>query len=277
MKTGPSAWWDESWNISAGCKPVGPECDNCYAAKLAGTLQQAAGASREVRALYDGIVEQVSGRWVFNGQTRLLPENHPTWNFPLVYPGADHPVLGPGKPSLVFVADMSDLLFRQPPWVIDKVVDTISASDHIGLLLTQRPGRMRAYFAAPCPPLTLGRQLECLWLGFTAGRQEVFNERWSHMRGLAENGWLVFVSIAPLLSAVTLPDDFLKLAKWVIAGGEQGASKDCRDLNLESARRIRDQCANAGVPFFFKQMSRKAPVPIDLMIRQFPRVERTPC
>ncbi len=35
-------------------------------------------------------------------------------------------------------------------------------------------------------------------------------------------------------------------------------------------RALRDQCAVAAVPFFMKQMTRKAPIPDDLMVRQFP-------
>lgn len=39
---------------------------------------------------------------------------------------------------------------------------------------------------------------------------------------------------------------------WVIAGGESGAGY--RPLDLDHARVLRDQCAAAGVPFFFKQV-----------------------
>jgi protein gp37 len=38
---------------------------------------------------------------------------------------------------------------------------------------------------------------------------------------------------------------------WVICGGESGAN--ARPMNPEWARSLRDQCARAGVPFFFKQ------------------------
>jgi protein gp37 len=279
METGPSAWWDQSWNPTAGCAPVDPDCANCYAAKQAGTIHQRAGAKREVRLLYDGITDLIDGRPVFNGRTTRLPPGHPSWVFPLIYPGAYRPVLGPNRPSLIFVGDMSDLFFRQPTRIIHKVVGTIAASRHIGLLLTGRPGRMRAYFTAPRTPLTLRRQQDCLWLGASAGFQAAFDARWPHLRTLAERGWLVFISVAPLREAVRLPPDLLALGDraWVIVAGEQGAHSDCRDLNANWARAIRDQCANAGVAFFFKQLSRKAAIPIDLMIRQFPRVERPPC
>jgi protein gp37 len=38
------------------------------------------------------------------------------------------------------------------------------------------------------------------------------------------------------------------------------------------ARAVRAQCRAAGVPLFVKQMSKKAPIPPDLLIRQFPAV-----
>jgi len=38
---------------------------------------------------------------------------------------------------------------------------------------------------------------------------------------------------------------------WVIAGGESGPG--ARPAKLEWFRSVRDQCAEAGVPFFFKQ------------------------
>ena len=205
METGPSAWWDQSWNPTAGCAPVDPDCANCYAAKQAGTIHQRAGAKREVRLLYDGITDLIDGRPVFNGRTTRLPPGHPSWSFPLIYPGAYRPVLGPNRPSLIFVGDMSDLFFRQPTRIIDKVVGTIAASPHIGLLLTRRAGRMRAYFTAPRTPLTLRRQQDCLWLGASAGFQAAFDARWPHLRTLAERGWLVFISVAPLREAVRLP------------------------------------------------------------------------
>ena len=38
---------------------------------------------------------------------------------------------------------------------------------------------------------------------------------------------------------------------WVIAGGESGPR--ARPMRIEWARELRDRCAEAGVPFFFKQ------------------------
>jgi len=33
---------------------------------------------------------------------------------------------------------------------------------------------------------------------------------------------------------------------------------------------MREQCKEAGVPYFFKQIDKVLPIPEDLMIRQFP-------
>ena len=48
----------------------------------------------------------------------------------------------------------------------------------------------------------------------------------------------------------------LRAIDWVIDGGESGLG--ARPFDLAWARSIRDQCADAGVPFFFKQAGAKA-------------------
>ncbi len=58
------------------------------------------------------------------------------------------------------------------------------------------------------------------------------------------------------------------MLNWIICGGESGPK--ARDMDPAWARDIRDQCQAAGVAFFMKQMSRKAPIPADLMVREFP-------
>ena len=44
---------------------------------------------------------------------------------------------------------------------------------------------------------------------------------------------------------------------WVVAGGESG--RRARPMHPDWARSLRDQCAAAGVPFFFKQWGEWAP------------------
>jgi protein gp37 len=56
---------------------------------------------------------------------------------------------------------------------------------------------------------------------------------------------------------------------WVICGGESGPH--ARPMHPHWARDLRDQCAAAGVPFFMKQMTKRAEIPADLMTREFPQ------
>jgi protein gp37 len=213
-------------------------------------------------------------RRIFNGKVTAAPDWHPQWTWLLTWPGAKHPKLGPGKPSLVFVGDMSDLFYGdRPKKIIDLVCATIALSDHIGLLLTKRTMPMREYFAATPPP-KIQRWQRSMWLGFSAEHQECFARRWAEMRPLAAAEWFVFASIAPMLGPVILPEDFLALGPrvWVIVAGEQGPHDRCRDMDPRWSRSVRDQCASASIPFFMKQMAKGAPIPPDLQIRAFPSV-----
>jgi protein gp37 len=263
-------WWDHTWNPSGGCKAVSPGCTNCYAAQVAGTKTWPYARSA---AVHNGVTVVKGKRRIFNGKVTAAPAFHELWTWPLTWSGARHPKLGPGAPSLIFVGDMADLFYKRPTEVIDRVCATIALSEHIGLLLTKRTARMAAYFAKQSPR-TVNRWFPKLLLGFSAERQQEFDERWADMRPLATAGWFIFVSIAPMLGSVTLPPDFLALGKrtWVIVAGEQGPHRDCRGMDPDWARAVRDQCKTAGIPFFMKQMAKGAPIPPDLQIRQVPSV-----
>ncbi|RPI54318.1 MAG: DUF5131 family protein, partial [Deltaproteobacteria bacterium] len=84
-----------------------------------------------------------------------------------------------------------------------------------------------------------------------------------------------FVSVEPMLGPINfnfIRGDYggtwLNALDWLICGGETGPK--ARPMNPELARDLLRQCRAAGVPFFFKQMSGKQPIPKDLMIREFP-------
>lgn len=263
-----TGWWDATWNPVGGCWAVSPGCKNCYAAKLAATQHVA----RRVE-LYDGITEWVGDVPVFNGNLSVLAPEHESWNSPLTWPGAPHPQLGDGQPSLIFVSDMCDLFHEdRPEPIINQVIGTLVASRHIGMLLTKRAERMAAYFAAPLPATVRQRRQQKLWLGFSAERQDWFDQRWSHMRALAVAGWTVFVSAAPLIGRVILPPDFLEHGAriWVICSGEQNTGHGTRPMDPAWARALRDQCAEAGTPFYMLQMAARERIPADLFVREFP-------
>jgi protein gp37 len=78
-------------------------------------------------------------------------------------------------------------------------------------------------------------------------------ERSAHLR--ATSAAVRFYSCEPLLG--DLGNVPLEGIGWVICGGESGPH--ARPMHPDWARSLRDQCAEAGVPFHFKQWGEWAP------------------
>lgn len=116
-----------------------------------------------------------------------------------------------------------------------------------------------------------GWPLPGIWLGVSVEDQQRADERIPDL--LATPAAMRFLSCEPLLGAV-YPWTELILAKanklvgqpvngempgidWLICGGESGSK--ARPMHTDWARSLRDQCAAAGVPFFFKQWGEYVP------------------
>jgi Protein of unknown function (DUF5131) len=93
-----------------------------------------------------------------------------------------------------------------------------------------------------------------LWLGVSVEdrRRRV---RIDELR--ATSATVRFLSFEPLLEDLGPLD--LRGIGWVIVGGESGPG--ARPMHPDWPRRVRDQCAAAGVPFFFKQCGEWMPAP----------------
>lgn len=144
-----------------------------------------------------------------------------------------------------------------------------------------------------------------VWLGTSVENQETCDERipWLARTPAAKR----FLSVEPLLGGVdlgmfdTLPEPSLHTMvmdaiDWVIVGGEsQQNGQQARPFYLNWARSLRDECAEARVPFFLKQLG-SSPVennralelldkkggdwtewPADLCIREEPRTPQVRC
>lgn len=133
-----------------------------------------------------------------------------------------------------------------------------------------------------------------LWIGVSAEDQERWDERTDQLMGTpAAIRW---ASVEPLLGPIVGsrpadwvyrrlsqwygPDGFDATASqperlrepgyfprldWVVCGGESGPGS--RPMHPDWARSLRDQCAEAGVPFFFKQWGNWAPLPGALPVK----------
>ena len=89
--------------------------------------------------------------------------------------------------------------------------------------------------------------LDNVWLGVSIENKK---HGWPRVRCLKGTPASVrFLSVEPLLEDVTP----LRLdgIHWVIVGGESGHG--ARPMHADWPRSLRDQCQEAGVPFFFKQ------------------------
>lgn len=104
-----------------------------------------------------------------------------------------------------------------------------------------------------------------IWLGSTCEDQEHFDRRYPILSNIPAR--VHFISYEPALGPLTIRDAY-PVPEWIICGGESGAG--ARYMELAWARDLRDECATARVPFFFKQTTGKAPIPADLLVRQFP-------
>jgi protein gp37 len=78
-----------------------------------------------------------------------------------------------------------------------------------------------------------------------------------------------WLSVEPLLEPLDLRPWLGRGIDWIIVGGESG-TKAARYMDPEWARDLRDQCRTARAGFFFKQMTKRAPVPADLQVREYP-------
>ena len=151
------------------------------------------------------------------------------------------------KPRLIFVNSMSDLFHEEVPVeFVHRVFETMKRADqHIFQILTKRSQRL----VELAPGLSWPSNV---WQGVSV---EDSNHLWriAHLQEVPSA--IRFVSVEPLLGPI--PRLLLDGIHWVIVGGESGPNH--RPIDRGWVVEIRDQCIDAGVPFFFKQWGGRTP------------------
>lgn len=228
-------WAEKVWNPTVGCTPVSAGCKNCYAKR---------------------IYERFHPGQSFN-QVRCLDErlNDPrNWK----------------KPARVFVDSMSDLFHPNIPneFISRAFYVMRSLPQHTFMILTKRAERMNTYFR-DLYNFWQGQLkiLPNLWLGVSVEDQKTADERIPLL--LQTPAVVRFVSCEPALEPILLQGWDIPYMRnylshryvtephvrgpldWVIMGCESGPGR--RPMRLDWARSMRDQCQEAGVPFFLKQ------------------------
>jgi protein gp37 len=239
-------WTDETWNPVTGCSKVSQGCKFCYAERLWPKVE----GSR---------VKREGGAPRAFTDVRCHPER---LDAPLHW----------RTPRRIFVNSMSDLFHEDvPDEFIDQVFVVMARAEHHTFqVLTKRPERMRQYClsdaqfeirdAVKYDPIAERLQYPLLniWLGVSVEDQATADERIPLL--LQTPAAVRFVSYEPALGPIDFSmhlglapnhDDLRGLLHQIIAGGESGPN--ARPSHPEWFRSARDQCANAGIAFFFKQ------------------------
>jgi len=209
-------WTDATWNPVRGCTKISPGCKHCYAETFAERFRGVKGHPYE-----QGF------------DLRLVPEK------------LTEPFLW-RSPSLVFVNSMSDLFHEDVP---DEYIEMVcrvmtTAKWHTFQVLTKRSARLRDLLRGR---LRFAAEQEHIWWGVSVEDRKYGLPRISHLQ--AAPARVRFLSIEPLVEY--LGDFDLSRIAWAIVGGESGPG--ARPMREEWVVSIRDLCAEARVPFFFKQ------------------------
>lgn len=259
-------WTHHTFNPWIGCTKVGPGCNHCYAEALATARL--------------GVV------WGNEGERRRTAPS--TWKQPRRW---NNRAAKLGVRERVFCASLADVFDnRADPAVRAELFQLIRETPNLDwLLVTKRIGNAAAMIEAA------GGMPENVWLGATIVNQEEANRDIPKL--LATPASVRFLSMEPLLGPVDLEAawhgenalysecwgdcgwcenghpplhncaanrqseaDWMKGRSgldWVIVGGESGPG--ARPMHPDWARSLRQQCADAGVPFLFKQWGEWSP------------------
>lgn len=277
MKDSKIEWTDHTFNGWRGCTKVSPGCANCYAEKL--------------------VTQRLNGEWG-PGRPRQLASDA-MWREPLKWdreaaarieslrPGMSRVDVPLSRPR-VFCSSLADWLDHEVPtaWRV-RLFALIEATPHLDwLLLTKRPESWDARLleAAAAGSEFARRWLNGeapanIWIGTSVEDQVRAEARIPELLRIPAR--VRFLSMEPLLGPVDLEaidydgagrTDALRgvtftdgrnephkhnRIHWVIVGGESGPA--ARPMHPAWARSLRDECADAGVPFFFKQWGEWAP------------------
>jgi protein gp37 len=231
-------WTNHTFAPWFGCTKISPACDLCYAEDWS------------VRRFH-------KAPW---GNHPRVRSSKTSWNGPLTWQRKAEKT---GSRSRVFCSQLSDVFDNQVPneWRDDLWKLIARCPNLIWLLLTKRPQNIRKMLPGDWP-------WPHVWLGVTAENQAEWNRRVSLLAAIPAA--VRFISAEPLLEQI---DPDLTGIDWVICGGETDPQRKARARIMEPvwARSLLASCRAAGVPFFLKQMTDKAPIPADLFVREWPR------
>ncbi len=283
-------WSDSTWNPIAGCSVLSPGCTHCYAVKMAARIEKMQAALGKPTP-YAGLTQASKAGPVWNGRIAVASDETLTqplrWRRPRrIFVNSMSDLFHEDVPDetidrvFAVMALAPQHTFQVLTKRAARMREYMTADggfgrwgyiEHQARKLANIPnGKTLATYGGSCLPN--------VWLGVSTEDQARADERIPHL--LATPAAVRFISAEPLLGPVRLdhmqqPGGFFIDAlegehwypgagsissstfygeprlDWVIAGGESGPK--ARPSHPDWFRALRDQCAAAGVPFFFKQ------------------------
>lgn len=244
MRSRRDIYWDDFWQLNEGCTPCSPGCARCWSARRTNRLS----ANSRIKNV-EKKKGLVTSDLKFNGQVRIREDL------------LDLP-FKTKKPTIFFI--LNDLFHEDIPdaFIADAYSVMHGCDRHTYLNLTKRADRLLAFFQRSFMQSYQGR--DHIWNILTICNQAEADRNLPKFLQIPGKKGL---SLEPLLGAINLRNVPLppfdgKEKEWpgidvIILGGESGPG--ARPLHPAWAQSVRDQCAAAGVPFYFKQWGRYRP------------------
>jgi protein gp37 len=268
-------WTNATWNPITGCSLASPGCTNCYAMKLAGTRMR----NHESRK---GLTIASKAGPVWNGEVRFNEQwlDEPLrWRRPrMIFVCAHGDLFHESVPD-EWIDRVFDVMHRSRHHVFQVLTKRSARMREYVTNYTRLPNQIAAFYNLPTDGSTkLYQPLPNVWLGVSVEDQQRADERVPDL--LATPAAIRWLSCEPLLGPVDLRNFDLDFRPgfsgfysvnaltgrnedmcrpcadtasldWIVVGGESGPG--ARPMHPDWARSLRDQCAEAEVPFFFKQ------------------------
>lgn len=281
------AWTDEVWNPVRGCVKVSTGCKNCYAERMAARFS---GPGRPYEGLVRDGRWTGHARFVREKLELPLRWRKPRRVFVASMGDVFHDDITDEQIAEIFAVMMLtprhtyQLLTKRPGRMRAHL--TAEPPNDLEEHVTYLAAQMIEHGTPPAPGweyvsqehhhmgtgVYLGSEswwgpnsaadvwpLPNVWLGVTAENQTTADERIPLL--LETPAAVRFASVEPMLSPIDCSDMFARYREvgdqvlpcpdWVICGDESGPGR--RPAQIDWVLSIRDQCVDAGVPFYFKQ------------------------